>query len=184
MKLREIPLIGMLSAILLVIQVTLSFIPNVELVSLLIIIYTLVLKKKVFYIISIFIFLEGLFYGFGLWWINYLYIWFILALVTMLLRKETSAIVWALVAGFFGLSFGALCSVPYFFMGLTSGGLEGGFNTVLAYWVSGIIFDLVHGISNFLLTLTLFKPLYNLISHFYNKYFKNGKNDFQIDSNM
>lgn len=178
MKLREIPLLGMLSAILLVVQITLSFVPNVELVSLLIIIYTLVLGKKVFYVISIFIFLEGLFYGFGLWWINYLYIWFILALVTMLLRKETSAIVWALVVGFFGLSFGALCAIPYFFMGLASGGLEGGFNTALAYWISGIIFDLVHAISNFLLALVLFKPLYKLIGHFYNKYFKDRKMTF------
>ena len=178
MNLKEIPLIGMLSAILLVIQITIGFIPNIELVSLLIIIYTLVLKKKVLYIISIFIFLEGLFYGFGLWWINYLYIWFILAIITSIFRKETSPIIWALVSGFFGLSFGALCSVPYFFMGLSSGGVEAGLNTALAYWISGIPFDLIHGISNFILALVLFKPLYKLINHFYKKYFQNQETQF------
>ncbi len=183
MNLKEIPLIGMLSAVLLVLQITLGFLPNVELVSLLIIIYTLVLKKKVVYIISIFIFLQGLFYGFGLWWINYLYIWFVLAIITALFIKETSALVWALVSGFYGLSFGALCSIPYFFMGLSSGGIESGINTALAYWISGIPFDLIHGVSNFLIALVLFKPVYNLISHFYKKYFQNQENQFQINNN-
>ncbi|NLJ91345.1 MAG: hypothetical protein GX323_10675 [Clostridiales bacterium] len=171
MRLKEIPLIGMLSAILLVVQITIAFLPNIELVSLLIIIYTLVLRKKVFYVLSIFIFLEGLFYGFGLWWFNYLYIWFILALITILLSKETSSLIWALVSGFFGLSFGALCAIPYFFMGLSSGGIEGGINNALAYWISGLPFDLIHGISNFLIALVLFKPLNKLISQFYKRYF-------------
>ena len=172
MTLKEIPLIGMLSAVLLVIQVTLGFLPNIELVSLLIIIYTLVLEKKVIYAISIFIVLEGLIYGFGLWWINYLYIWFILAFITYIFKKESSPIVWALISGFYGLSFGALCSIPYFFMGFSGGTLESGLNNALAYWISGIPFDLIHGISNFIIALFLFKPLHKLINSFYIMYFK------------
>ncbi len=173
MTLKDIPLIGMLSAVLMVVQVVLAFMPNVELVSLLIIIFTLVLKKKVIYVISIFIFLQGLMYGFGLWWINYLYIWFILALIAYVFRKETASIVWALISGFFGLAFGALCSVPYFFIGLSGGTLESGLNMAIAYIISGIPFDLIHGISNFIVALVLFKPLYKLINGFYNKYFNN-----------
>lgn len=173
MTLKDIPLIGMLSAILMVVQVVLGFLPNVELVSLLIIVYTLVLKKKVIYVISIFIFLQGLMYGFGLWWINYLYIWFILALITYIFRKETTPIVWALISGFFGLAFGTLCSIPYFFMGLSGGTIESGFNMAIAYIVSGIPFDLIHGISNFFVALALFNPLHKLINTFYNKNFNN-----------
>lgn len=173
MSLKYIPIIGMLSAILLVVQIALGFLPNIELVSLLIIIYTLVFKKKVIYIISIFVLLEGLIYGFGLWWINYLYIWFILAFITHIFKKESSPLVWALISGFYGLLFGTLCSIPYFFIGLSSGTIQNGFNTALAYIISGIPFDLVHGISNFFIALTLFKPLYKLINGFYIKYFNN-----------
>lgn len=179
MNLKEIPLIGMLSAILLVVQVVIGFIPNVELVSLLIIIYTLVLKKKVLYIISIFVFLQGLIYGFGLWWINYLYVWFILALITYIFRKEISPIIWALISGFFGLAFGILCSIPYFFIGLSGGTIESGINMAIAYVISGIPFDLIHGVSNFFVALVLFKPLYKIINGFYIKNF-NGQEVRQI----
>ena len=75
MKTREIVTMGILSAILLAAQVSLGFLPNIELVTLLLIVYTLVLKKKVFFVIYVFVLLEGMIYGFGLWWINYLYVW-------------------------------------------------------------------------------------------------------------
>ena len=84
MKTREIVIYGILSAVLLAAQVSLGFLPNIEIVTLLILVYTLVFRKKVFFIIYIFVFLEGLIYGFGLWWINYLYVWSIQALITLL----------------------------------------------------------------------------------------------------
>ena len=87
MKTREIVIYGILSAVLLTAQVSLGFLPNIEIVTLLILVYTLVFRKKVFFIIYIFVFLEGLIYGFGLWWINYLYVWSIQALITLLFRK-------------------------------------------------------------------------------------------------
>ena len=67
MKTREIVTMGILSAILLAAQVSLGFLPNIELVTLLLIVYTLVLKKKVFFVIYVFVLLEGMIYGFGLW---------------------------------------------------------------------------------------------------------------------
>ena len=70
MKTREIVIYGILSAVLLAAQVSLGFLPNIEIVTLLILVYTFVFRKKVFFIIYIFVFLEGLIYGFGLWWIN------------------------------------------------------------------------------------------------------------------
>ena len=66
MKTREIVTMGILSAVLLAAQVSLGFLPNIEIVTLLIIVYTLVIKKKVFFVIYVFVLLEGLIYGFGL----------------------------------------------------------------------------------------------------------------------
>lgn len=88
MKTREIVTMGILSAILLAAQVSLGFLPNIELVTLLLIVYTLVLKKKVFFVIYVFVLLEGMIYGFGLWWINYLYVWSVQAVITLLFRKK------------------------------------------------------------------------------------------------
>ena len=88
MKTREIVTMGILSAILLAAQVSLGFLPNIELVTLLLIVYTLVLKKKVFFVIYVFVLLEGMIYGFGLWWINYLYVWSVQAVITLLFKKN------------------------------------------------------------------------------------------------
>lgn len=151
MKTKDIVIIGLLGSLLFSVQVGLAFLPNIELVSLLIIVYTKILEKKTIYVITIFILLEGFFYGFGLWWINYLYIWFILYFVTLIFRKERSHLLWAIVSGAFGLSFGALCSIPYFFMG--------GVQSAFAYWISGIPYDIPHGLANFFLVIFLFKPL-------------------------
>jgi energy-coupling factor transport system substrate-specific component len=162
LKLKDIVLIGMMSAILVTVQVALSFIPNIELVHLLIILYTLVFGRKTIYIIYVFVILEGFIYGVHLWWINYLYIWTILYILVHFIKGKNSSILWAIVSGFFGLGFGALCSIPYFFIG--------GPSTGIAYWISGIPFDLIHGISNFILTLLLFRPLYHCL-HWINQHF-------------
>ena len=128
MKTREIVIYGILSAVLLAAQVSLGFLPNIEIVTLLILVYTLVFRKKVFFIIYIFVFLEGLIYGFGLWWINYLYVWSIQALITLLFRKNDSVWFWSILSGIYGITFGALCTIPYFAIG----GISGAF----AYWTS------------------------------------------------
>ena len=161
MRVKDIVIIGLMGAILLALQVALSFIPNIELVSLLIILCTLIFQKKTVFIITIFVTLEGLLYGFGLWWINYLYIWFILYMIVTVLKKSKSPLFWALISGFFGLSYGGLCAIPYLFIG--------GVPTAIAYWISGIPFDLIHGIGNFIVALVLFAPLYHLLQTLYYK---------------
>jgi energy-coupling factor transport system substrate-specific component len=157
MRIKDIALIGMMSAILIAVQVALGFLPNVELVSLLIILYTLTFGRKAAYIIYVFVALEGIIYGIGLWWINYLYVWTVLFIITMLFRKVHSTLIWSAISGLFGLSFGALCSIPYF--------IAGGIPSGLAYWVAGIPFDITHGIANFVVSLVLFYPLHNLLEN-------------------
>lgn len=154
-KTRELVMLGSLTGILLACQMALAFLPNIEIVSLLILIYTLVLKRKVFSVIYAFAFLEGMLYGFGIWTIMYFYVWTILALVVRALRKNKSVILWACVSGGFGLGFGALCSIPYFF----AGGPGAGFS----YWINGIPFDLLHCMGNFFVTLVLFHPIYYVL---------------------
>ena len=111
---------GILSALLIIGQVALGFLPNIEVVTLLVIAYTLVFGKKVFFIIYIFVLVEGLIYGFGLWWINYLYVWSVQAAVTLFFRKQKSVLFWSILSGFFGITFGALCALRYYTRGRRS----------------------------------------------------------------
>lgn len=153
---RKIAVPALSAAILLGVQVVLVPLPNIELVSLLIILYTLVFKHRVLYIIYVFALAEGLIFGFHLWWISYLYVWTILAAAVWLCRRMKSPLGWAVLSGAFGLFFGALCAIPYFFIG--------GPAMALSNWISGIPFDLVHCISNFVICLLLWTPLYRLLA--------------------
>lgn len=162
-KTKDIVIVGLMSALLISVQVALSFLPNIEMVSLLIILSALIYGWKTLYIIYIFVFAEGLIYGFGMWWICYLYVWTILMLITMLFKKNRSPFFWAVVAGAFGLGFGALCSIPYLFIG--------GISAAIANFISGIPFDVPHCIGNYVITLVLFKPLYILLDRIKRKEF-------------
>lgn len=148
---RELVIMGVLTAIVFVAQVAMGFLPNIELVTLLFIVYTLIFGKKVFLMIYAFVFLEGIVYGFGLWWVNYMYVWSMQAIITLLFRKQTSVVFWSILSGIYGLTFGALCAIPYFFMG--------GASAAFAYWVSGVAYDIPHCIGNVVLCLVMYKPL-------------------------
>ena len=152
----EIVLLGMLGAVAYVGQVALSFLPNIEVVSILFLVYTKILGKKALFPIYVFVILEGIFWGFGSWWIMYLYVWTILWLSTMLLRRNDSAVFWAVINGAYGLCFGALCSITH--------GALFGIGAGLAYFISGIPLDIAHCIGNFFTALFLYKPLTFLLS--------------------
>lgn len=155
-RLTDAIVLSIFGAMLVISQVALSFLPNIELVSTLIIILTMVYGKKAFCPIYIFVAAEGLLFGFGLWWICYLYVWAVLAVTVLALRKIKSCVFWAIVSAIFGLLFGTLCSIPTFIVMGFSGGV--------AYIISGISFDLIHCAGNFIVTLTLFKPLYSVLA--------------------
>ncbi len=146
---------GLLSAVLLIGQLGMAFLPNIEPITCLIIIYTLVYKKHVFSIIYTFVILEGMVFGFGIWWISYLYIWSILAGLTLILQRNRSLLVWSVTAGTFGLIFGALCALPYL--------VAGGAGAAFAYWAAGIPYDIIHCVGNFTITLVMFNPVLNVL---------------------
>lgn len=155
LSLRELIELSLMAALMFGTQVAMAALPNINIVSVLIILTVIVYGAKSFYSVAVFVLLEGLIYGFGLWFINYLYIWAILVVVALILRRNENSLIWAVIAGLFGLSFGLLCAIPYIFIG--------GPAMALSYWVSGIPFDITHCISNFILTLLLINPLKKLL---------------------
>ena len=153
---REIATIGLMASLLEAVKLLLQSIPNVELVTLFIILFTLYLGPKTLIAIWAFVGLECVVYGFGLWTIMYIYIWPVLALLTLLFRKEKSKWPFVILSTMFGLLFGAMCSIPYFFIG--------GAATAIAWWISGIPYDILHGVANFVIAFILFDPLNKLLN--------------------
>lgn len=158
-KTKDICLIGIMVAVIEVCKATLTFLPNIELTTFWLIMFTLFFGKKVAFVVPVFILIEGCLYGFGSWWIMYLYTWPLLVLVTWIYRKQESLWFWSVLSAVFGLLFGFFCSIPYYVLGAIDGGLRGGLYAGFSWWVAGIPWDLVHGISNFVLMVVLYKPV-------------------------
>ena len=158
---REIALFGMLGALTFGAKVAMSPLPNIEPVSLFVMLFAVVFGMKCLYPIYLYVLLEMLVYGFGTWNLNYLYVWAILAVAAFCMRRLKHPIWWALLSGLFGMSFGLLCAPVDFLLG------DLGF--VIAKWVSGLSFDVTHAVGNFVIALILFVPLRKLLTKLYNK---------------
>ncbi len=150
-KLFTVILLALFGGLMYVSQVVMASLPNIELVSLLIIILARKFSFKSLAGVYIFVLCEILTYGLHIWVINYLYVWAIFAVIICLVRKIDNAVFYAVISGAFGLAFGTLCAIPYFF----TLGIAGG----ITYIVNGFWFDLMHCGGNFLIALILYRPL-------------------------
>ena len=146
-KTRSLVTAAFLAAVLVASKFALDGLPNIELVSLLVILYTLEYPRLAVPAVYTYVFVYGLLNGFGIWWFPQLYIWAVLMLFARLMRQNRSVLLWALLSGY-----GALYAVSYAVM---NGGIAAG----VAWWVTGIPFDLLHGAGNFVVALLLYKPL-------------------------
>ena len=151
----------MLGAMTFAAKVVMMGLPNIEPVSLMVMLFAVTFGKKALYPIYVYVVLEFILYGLHLWSINYLYVWLILAFAAWMLRNMTSPFGWALLSGSFGLFFGLLCAPVYLF--------TGGPAFAASWWISGIPFDLAHCAGNFVIALVLFAPLRSLIDQLYSK---------------
>mgnify|MGYP006967179106 CR=1 FL=1 len=155
LTIREITLFAVLGAMTFALQVAMAPLPNIEPVSLLVMVFAAVFGWKCLYPVYVFVVMEILFYGISTWNIYYLYVWTVLALGAIMLRKSTQPLAWALLSGVYGLMFGALCGIVDIFIG--------GFGYAVTKWISGIPFDLAHCAGNFVIALLLFAPMRNLL---------------------
>lgn len=151
----------MLSALMYASKLLMETLPNIHLLGTLITVVTLVYRKRALYPIYGYIFMDGLFSGFGMWWFPYLYVWTVLWAAVMLLPKDMpkkkASIVYMTVSALHGILFGVLYAPAQALMfGLS-------FKGTLAWIAAGFPFDVIHGISNFCAG-TLILPLSRALS--------------------
>lgn len=166
---QDITLIGMMTAVIEVSKLILAFLPNIELVTFWIIMFTLFFGPKTIYAIIVFILIEVSMYGIHTWVVMYLYMWPLLSLLAYAFRKADSVWIYSILAGMFGLFYGAFCSLPYIVIGVVDGGLRSGLIMAFNWWIAGIPYDILHGAANYALMLILYKPVRNLMKKVKNR---------------
>ena len=159
---RQIALFGVLGALTFGAKVAMSGLPNIEPVSLMVMLFAVVFGWKALYPIYLYVLMEIALYGISFWNINYLYVWTLLALAAMAMRRLRHPVWWALLSGLFGLGFGLLCSPVYMVVG-------GSFSYGIRWWLAGLPFDVPHAFGNFAIALVLFAPLRGLLEKLYAK---------------
>ena len=148
LKIKEIVLFGMLGGLIFALKLAMEPFPNIHLVGVLIVAITVVYRAKALYPLYLFIFIFGLYYGFSVWWLPYLYIWTVLWGAVMLLPKnmppKIAPVVYIAVCGLHGFLYGVLYApAQALLMGFN-------FEQTLAWIAAGFPFDITHGISNIL----------------------------------
>ena len=150
---REAAIFGMFGAMMFASKYLMEILPNIHLLATFIGALTLVYRWRALIPLYIYVFLDGLFLGFNVWWYPYLYIWTILWAITMLLPKKMprwlKLAVYPTICALHGLAFGILYApAQALFFNLN-------FEQTLAWIATGAVFDVVHGISNFLVGLLI-----------------------------
>ena len=169
-KVRALPLadlavFSMFAALMFCSKQLMEFLPNIHLLGMFTMLLTLVYRKYALIPIYLYVVLQGLYAGFSLWWMPYVYIWTILWGVTMLLPKQmkdkTAAVVYPIVCGLHGLFYGVLYAPAQALL------FHLDFEQLIAWIAAGFPYDVLHFVGNTvagLLILPLSKVLCKLRS--------------------
>ncbi len=160
LSLYELVLLPMLGVLMYVSKLLMEFLPNIHLVGMFIMVFTLTFRYKALIPVYIYAFLVGVFGGFTPWWVPNLYIWTLLWGVTMLLPwrmpRWLCAVLYPAVCALFGFAFGSLWApAQALLFGLS-------FEQMLGWIVTGLPYDALHGVGNLLAGL-LILPLTDLV---------------------
>lgn len=138
---------AMLGTVMFCSKLLMEVLPNIHLLGMFTMVFTIVFRKKALIPLYIYVFLNGLYSGFDMWWFPYLYIWTILWAVTMLLPKrmpkKVACVVYPIICGLHGFAFGILYAPGQAVMF----GFD--FNQTVLWIIQGLPWDALHAVGNF-----------------------------------
>lgn len=145
-KTKELVLFALFGTLMFGSDILMEFLPNVHLLAMFTVTFTVVYRKKALIPIYVYVFLNGLFAGPSPWWIPYLYLWTVLWGITMLLPKhmpnKVAMPVYMITCALHGFLFGTLYAPAQALMfGMDLKGM-------LTWIIAGLPWDAVHGVSN------------------------------------
>ena len=166
LSVQEMVLFAMLGALMFCSKIIMEALPNIHLLGMLTMVYTVVFRVKALVPIYVYVMLNGVYAGFSIWWLPYVYIWTILWGITMLLPrripKKVACVVYPIICGLYGFAFGTLYAPAQALMfGMN-------FEQMLAWIIAGLPFDAIHGVGNLVAGL-LIVPLSELLKRLMGK---------------
>ena len=162
----EMVLFAMLGALMFCSKIIMEAFPNIHLLGMLVMLYTVVFRFKALIPLYLYVIIQGIYAGFAPWWVPYIYVWTVLWGMTMLLPKniphKVAAIVYPIVCALHGFAFGIIYAPGQALL------YSFNFEQTLAWIASGFYFDVIHGISNIFAGM-LILPLSELLKRLLKK---------------
>ncbi len=158
LSIKDTVVLGMMGPLLFVVgDLAFEMLPNIHLVGVLLVVITAVYRKWALVPLYLYVLLNGLWGGFSLWWVPYLYIWTILWGAVMCVPRRLP-LKWQA-----GLCIG-LCAAHGYLYGVLYAPAQAllfglSFDATIAWIVAGLPFDLIHGTSNLIAGCVLVYPL-------------------------
>lgn len=159
-KIRDMAIFAMLGALMFASKIAMEILPNIHLLGMLTMVYTITYRVRALIPIYIYVLINGVYAGFSMWWIPYTYIWTLLWGETMLLPKnmptKVKCVVYPVVCALHGFLYGTLYAPAQALMF----GLD--FPGMVAWIAAGLPFDIIHGVSNIFMGMLVY-PLSQLL---------------------
>ena len=145
-QIRDLCVFAMLAAIMFLSKLLMEWAPNIHFVGMLTMTYTLVYRRRALIPLYVYVLLMGVYAGFNVWWVPYLYIWTVLWGITMLLPRHLPRKVeiplYAVLCGLHGLAYGTLYApAQAIFFGYS-------IKQMMAWIAAGLPFDALHAAGN------------------------------------
>ncbi|MBO5746262.1 MAG: hypothetical protein J6S13_04150 [Clostridia bacterium] len=142
----QIVLFASFGTLMFISDIAMEVLPNIHLLAMFIVIFTVVYRVKALIPIYVYVFLTLFYSGFGTWALPYLYVWTVLWGIVMLLPKnmppKIAVVVYMAVAGLHGILFGVLYAPAQMLLF----GLR--WEQMWVWIGAGLPFDVVHCIGN------------------------------------
>lgn len=161
---REITLLAVLTAILFVQELVLSFLPNIQLTILLIMLYSRVLKtKKTLIIIFVHVLLDNLVFGFNiLFFISMIIGWSIIPLTINSIFKKVENVY---LLGLLSIIYAFIYVLPFLVVNVLILKID-----LYAYLIADLPFTAILAVSGFVSIIWVYNPLKEAINRFNEKY--------------
>lgn len=148
LKAKEVCIFAMMGALMFASKTAMEALPNIHPVTMLIVAVTIAFGKKALWSVVVYVFVVGLYNGFNLWWIPYLYIWLPPYLMALAVPWKKISAKWAVpvcmvICALHGLMYGTLYAPTQALMFHMS------FKGMLTWIAVGFPWDVLHAVSNF-----------------------------------
>ncbi len=163
-KLKDIAVLALLTALMVVGDLMLDWLPNVHLVGVLIVVATVVYRRYALLPIYAYVFIIGFINVIGPWWVGYLYVWAILwggvMLIPQKLSQRVKTILYIAVCALHGFLFSVLYApAQALFFGYN-------LNQTIVWIITGFIYaDWLHGTANLVLGILIIYPFINILKN-------------------